>query len=224
MGFKRRKKPDKETAEEKKTTEGGDDEKVEKRSLSRLRNRNILVFDLEIKVPIEECSNGWGSHDEMGISVLCSFDYRDMSYGIYMDDNMQEFVDRANEPGTLLVGFNIVNFDYKVVAASGYDLKPKEDLLFYDLFKVSTNGAPKGRKKGGFKLDDHLEALNLPRKTASGELAPMWWKNGQIGRLIMYCLQDTRSERALFEWFWTMGTSANKKNPDPFTVEPPVFT
>ena len=46
----------------------------------------------EIKKRIEECSRGWQSHDEMGISVLCIFDYATMRYRVFDDHNAQEAV------------------------------------------------------------------------------------------------------------------------------------
>jgi len=80
-----------------------------------LTGKNIVVYDLEIKKPIEECSKGWSSHDEMGISVGCAFDYREMRYRVFMDDNILALVERLNEPNTLIVAFNHVNFDNKLI-------------------------------------------------------------------------------------------------------------
>lgn len=165
-----------------------------------LQGQNIVVYDLEIKKTIEQCSRGWASHDEMGISVGCLYDYRDNRYRVYMDDNMQQLVDRLNEPETLIVAFNHVGFDNKLLRASGYNLCPDEKLSNYDMLLVSRDGAGVGPYEKGFKLDDHLKACGLPLKTGEGSLAPVMWQDGKIGAVADYCLNDVTQERALFEY------------------------
>ncbi len=186
-------------------------------------SKNIVVFDLEIKKTIEECSKGWASHDEMGISVLCAYDFRDKRYRVYMDDNIQEFVDRANEPGTLISGFNIVDFDLKVLRGAGYKIKPDDKLIIYDMLLESRMGAlgkPRGAVKG-FKLDDHLQALGLPMKTGNGALAPIWWKEGKVGKVVDYCMNDTIQETALFNWICDFSQLKCAYSPKSYKVRHP---
>lgn len=177
--------------------------------LSYLKGQNILVYDLEIKKNISECSKGWSSHDEMGISVGCAFDYRSMRFRVFMDDNISELVDRLNEPDTLVVAFNNIGFDNKLLRENGLNLKPDSELANFDMLLESRKGAgcPTPFTKG-FKLDDHLRALKLPMKTGDGALAPQMYKDGKIGTLVDYCLNDVTQEKALFEnMFLTRKTS-----------------
>lgn len=185
-----------------------------------LYGRNIVVYDCEIKKEIAECSRGWASHDEMGISVACAFDYRDMAFKVFMDDNIGELVDRLNEPETIIVGFNTMGFDNKLLRVNGLKLRPDAELINYDLLHVSRRGAgmdPNSRTPG-FKLDDHLKALGLKNKSGDGAAAPGLWKAGKLGTLISYCLTDAAVERALFEHFYITGQSACSFRPNPYPI------
>lgn len=185
-----------------------------------LLGRNIVVYDLEIKNSISQCSNGWASHDEMGISVGCAFDYRDGKYRVFMDDNITELVERLNEPETLIVAFNHISFDNKLLRGQGHPLKPDAELLNYDMLVVSRKGAGVNQFAKGFRLDDHLKACCLPMKTGDGAMAPIWWQEGKIGKVVDYCLNDVTQERALFEYMVTYGrlSSSTAQN---FTIEIP---
>jgi hypothetical protein len=189
--------------------------------LASLAGKNVVVFDAEIKKPIEECSRGWDSHDEMGISVACMFDYVTMRYRVFMDDNIVELVQRMNIPGTLIVAFNQLHFDNKLIRAAGLDLKPDDELRNYDMLVESKQALCAGKYEKGFKLDDHLRMLGLPVKTANGALAPIMWKEKQYGTLIDYCLNDVYVEKTLFEHIWTEGTLACAFHPTEYKVRIP---
>lgn len=190
-----------------------------------LHGKNIVVYDLEIKKTIDQCSEGWNSHDEMGISVGCAYDYRAGRFRVYMDDNIAGLVDRLNEPGTLVVAFNHLGFDNKLLRATpGMPmLKPDEELQNYDMLVMSRIGAGEGPsfRKPGFKLDDHLRTLGLPMKTGDGTQAPIMWQAGKIGAVVDYCLNDVTQERALFEHIWVTGTVACAFQPIPYPIERP---
>jgi hypothetical protein len=193
-------------------------------SVHGLYGRNVVVYDLEIKKPIEECSRGWDSHDEMGISVGCAFDYRTMRYGVFMDDNIGALVTRLNEPGTVIVAFNHINFDNKLLRANGHALKPDEGLLNYDMMVVSKTAAlghsPTTLHKG-FRLDDHLFARKLPMKTANGAEAPRMWKEKRLGTLVDYCLNDVHVEKLLFEDMWIHGVTQCVAQPQAYVITRP---
>lgn len=196
------------------------------RSLFQLYGKNIVVYDLEIKKTIDQCSYGWASHDEMGISVGCAFDYRDMRYRVFMDDNIAQLVARLNEVGTLVVAFNHIDFDNKLLRATkgiGEWLKPDDQLLNYDMLRVSRLSAGAGlARTPGFRLDDHLSTLGLPMKSGDGAQAPVWWQEGRLGKLIDYCLNDVTQERALFEHMWSKGSVACVAKPEAYPVPVPT--
>lgn len=194
------------------------------RAASILLGRNVVVYDLEIKKPIEKCSKGWNSHDEMGVSVGCAYDYRTGRYRVFMDDNLAELVDRLNEPGTLIVAFNHIGFDNRLLRATQLpglpQLKRDTELSNFDMLVASRLGAgqPAEFRKGGFKLDDHLKTLGLPMKTGDGASAPLWWQEGKVGRVVDYCMNDVTQERALFEDMWVTGTTACAFKPERYPI------
>jgi len=200
---------------------------MSKRKLEDLKGKNIVVYDLEIKKPIEKCSKGWASHDEMGISVGVAFDYREMRYRVFMDDNLDELVVRLNEFKTLIVAFNHISFDNKLLRATtpkgARTLLPDSNLKNYDMLVESRVGAKSTRNfEKGFKLDDHLKTLNLPMKTGEGALAPVWWQEGKIGKVIDYCVNDVTQEKALFEHIYLKERLACVAYPKGYAVRPPL--
>lgn len=198
-------------------------------NLKDLKGKNIVVYDLEIKNPIGANGVSWTDYDRMGISVGCAFDYRNMSYSVYLDDNIHDLVNRLNEPNTMLVGFNHTGFDNKllrgdsILTSRGVSLKEELDLYCYDLLRVSRVGAGVSPFQKGFKLQDHLEAMNLPFKTAEGALAPHWYQLGKMGQLISYCLNDVMTERSLFEKALETGKMACAHNTKGYSVQLPDF-
>ncbi len=193
------------------------------RQIGDLTGKNIVVYDLEIKKKIEQCSRGWSSFDEMGISVGCAFDYRTMKFRVFMDDNLDELCGRLNEPETLVVAFNNIGFDNKLMRATGFPLKGDLELRNYDMLLVSRSGAgADGQYIKGFRLDDHLETLGLPMKTGEGALAPVWWQEGRTGKVIDYCLNDVTQEKALFEYMYVTGKCGSKYK-NSYEIEKPIF-
>ncbi len=187
-----------------------------------LLHKNIVVYDLEIKKLAQDCKKGWKGYDEMGISVGACFDYRDARYRIFMDDNIAELVARLNEPDTLVVAFNHIQFDNELLRGAGLGLN--ETLKNYDMLIESRKGAEVAKNVPGFKLDDHLEAMKLPRKNGEGMDAPRLWQEGKLGKLSDYVLNDVFTERSLFEYMYVHGKVANKYSPEFYDVEIPKWT
>lgn len=179
------------------------------KSISELKGRNVVVYDCEIKKPVDGKTVTWETHHLMGISVACLFDYRTGDFSVYLEDNLPELAHRLNQ-ADLVVAFNQINFDNRLLRASGLDLKPDSQLKNYDMLVESRRSI--GWSDGmqfprGMKLDDHLEATfgKASMKTADGADAPGMYQRGEMGRLISYCLADVARERKLFERIWEKG-------------------
>lgn len=181
--------------------------------------KNIVVYDLEIKEVIDGRLVTWKSFDKMGISVGCAFDYRENRFRVFLDDNIQQLVDRLNEEGTIVSGFNHVDFDNNLLRGMGFNLKPDSELLNYDLLRVSRKGAGVEKYCKGFKLQEHLIELGLPLKTDSGAHAPILWREKKLGELVDYCLNDVTQELALFDYFQMHGHSKCAYKKQAYRVE-----
>ncbi len=185
-----------------------------------LEGKKIAVFDAEIKKRIEDCSQGWASHDEMGIIVLVIFDYSTMRYRVFDDTNAAEAV-AILSTYDLVVGFNTVGFDWKLIRASWPKMFPVKLNPIPDGATVNSDGGisrnfdilreiwlslgldPNNfnpRTHGGYKLDDVAWDTIKMRKTANGALAPVMFQEGRHAELVDYCIEDVRIEKTLFEF------------------------
>jgi hypothetical protein len=191
--------------------------------VKQLEGRKIAVFDLEIKKRIEDCSKGWQSHDEMGISVLCLFDYATMRYRVFDDYNKDECLNILHNYD-IVSGFNTVNFDWKVVNKSwpnGYTRIGKDFDILREIW-VSLGLNPdvfNPRTHGGYKLDDVAAETISMRKTANGALAPVMFQEGRYADLVDYCLEDVRIERTLFEFVVENGYVVRNGKQIPLKIE-----
>jgi DEAD/DEAH box helicase domain-containing protein len=163
----------------------------------------IVVYDLEIKLPIDGKVIGWKSFDRMGISVGVSYDYRDGDYRTFFDDNIGELVEQLHS-AKLIVGFNHIGFDNQLLRGSGLPLKPDEELTQYDILLESRKSLGGDQFAKGLKLDNHLEGTfgREAMKTGHGELAPVLYQQKKWGPLTSYCIADVNRTRRLFEHIW----------------------
>jgi len=170
----------------------------------------MIVYDVEIKkaipnrspnVPgIDYCA-GWGDYANMGISVVCTYDTQKMKYGVYCDDNSDDFkelITHQNDirrPTQTFVSYNGLSFDNKVLAACwGVSFTPERcyDVLV-EIWRAHGLGADyQYPSHAGFSLDDVCVCNDLGVKSANGALAPIMWQRGLVGKVINYCLEDVR--------------------------------
>lgn len=175
-----------------------------------MRGLNIMVIDAEIKEEIGKNGIGWRDFDKMGVSVACSFSFKTLEYGVYMDDNLHELTERMND-ADLVVGFNHVPFDIPLLEAETRRPIRKDnhwDILEHSRRAIGWRPGPGGGKMPhGCKLDNHLLGTfgKDSVKTAHGSEAPLMWKRRELGRLISYCLDDVKREARLFKYAWDHG-------------------
>ena len=163
----------------------------------RLANIGAFAYDLEIisaiqsrgevRDPSLHYCGGWDDYVGMGISVVTAYDFVDRAYRIYLADNMHELKTTINSRGVIM-GFNNKRFDDNVLAANQIFVPEKRS---YDLWVETTKTQPDGQRRG-FALKDLLKANNLQPKSGLGSQAPAWAQRGEWGKLINYCLDDTR--------------------------------
>jgi DEAD/DEAH box helicase domain-containing protein len=128
-----------------------------------------------------------------------------------MDDNYAKLGARLNR-ANLIVAFNQIGFDNKLLRASGVDLRPDTELPNFDMLaegRKAMGWDPSQRFPAGCKLDNFLEGTFGQgfMKTSHGEEAPRMWREGRLGELLSYCLADVVREKALFEYIWETGVA-----------------
>jgi hypothetical protein len=190
--------------------------------------KTALCYDLEIvkAVPgkdeplegIEYCF-GWHDHASMGISTVCAYDYGTDRWRVFCADNFSEFMALANTCRPL-VSFNGIGFDNRVLeAALMVHIEPD---VCYDVLRemwVAAGLSPEYGTfdtHGGFGLDATAKVNLNQHKTGHGEVAPVEWQRGNIGRVIDYCTNDVRLTKRLFDRVRLTGGLRDPRNPSRF--------
>lgn len=147
------------------------------------------VLDVETRRAAAEVG-GWGNAHKMGISVAVLYDSGLDDFLTYRQEELPALYE-ALARLDLIVGFNILRFDYKVLAgASPFDHRklPTLDIL------------ERVHARLGYRLSlDGLAKATLgTQKSASGLDALTWWKEGRLDEITSYCKQDVAVTRDLY--------------------------
>ena len=150
-----------------------------------------LVLDLETKRSFDEVG---GPHNKakLGVSVVGVYHYDDDRFVCYREEAFGELA-RTLKEADEIVGFNLVGFDWPVLAAElggwVYDL-PTVDLM------LEAQKAIKRR----VSLDSFAKATLGASKLGSGLDALLFYRAGDWAGLERYCLEDVKLTRDLYEY------------------------
>lgn len=153
--------------------------------------KNIVYFDLETQKSAAEVG-GWDRKRDMLMSVGVTFATGDGQYRIFGESQVDDLVKQLMR-ADLVVGFNIINFDYDVLTHyTPLDLTQTPTL---DLMKDL-------EAKLGHRLS--LESLAVPTlsapKVADGMTALRWWQEGKVLQIAEYCCFDVKITKELHEY------------------------
>ncbi|MBI3557502.1 MAG: ribonuclease H-like domain-containing protein [Deltaproteobacteria bacterium] len=153
-----------------------------------LRNRHYLVVDTETQ-KIAQDVGGWDHVDKLGISVACAYDSKTGEMLSFRENELEKLHKLCKE--RLVVGYNIMGFDLKVLSAYGFDSKRLD--VFDIMLDVQQNSGWRY-----VKLDNIAKATLGTEKSADGLQAVEWYKQGQIDKIIEYCIKDVEITRDVF--------------------------
>jgi DEAD/DEAH box helicase domain-containing protein len=154
------------------------------------RLAQTILFDLETLRSAADVG-GWGNAHRMGVAigVLCHLE--EGRFEVYFEDRVRDLVEELRR-ATLVIGFNIKRFDYRVL--SGYTGEDYERLLpTFDLLEDVT-------RRLGFRVGmGHLatETLGLG-KSADGLQSLEWVRQGRLDLVEAYCRKDVEILRDLY--------------------------
>jgi len=152
---------------------------------------NFVYFDLETQRSANEVG-GWDHADKMGLSLAVTYSTKRGTFEIYQESEVEALVTELQR-AECVVGFNVVEFDYKVLSPYflfDFSQVPTLDLLL-DIKKVIGTRV---------RLDDVAEASVGAGKTSSGDQALKWWKQGKMLEIAEYCCYDVKATRAVHEF------------------------
>lgn len=169
-------------------------------------NLRVITVDIEIAKSIEDLPNGWkdAAQGKCGISSITLYDTHTGRYHVYMPtiyvkdgvvcvnevSHLFEAVDHMNS-ADILVGWNNNGFDRRCIESY---LGVKLTAIDYDILALVRQKV--GYQKG-WKLGEVAERNLGLQKTSNGAAAPELFKNGDMGRLIDYNINDVHLTRQL---------------------------
>jgi hypothetical protein len=155
-------------------------------------SRDIVYFDLETRRTAND-AGGWDRKGAMGMSIGVTYSTKLGEYRIYQERDVEKLIDQLLR-ADLVVGFNVISFDYEVLM--GYTAR---DLpyLCQTLDMLVTVEEQLGHR---VKLDSLADACLGIGKTADGLDALKWWKEGRIAEIAEYCCFDVKVTRLVHEY------------------------
>ncbi|NOS68620.1 MAG: helicase [Verrucomicrobia bacterium] len=152
--------------------------------------KNIVYFDLETQKSADEVG-GWDKINRMGMSVGVTYSTARGDYCIYGEKQVNDLLSELQR-ADLVVGFNILRFDYEVLHGyTPYDLTqlPTLDML------VELQNTLNHR----LSLDSIATATFGVEKTAEGLQAIEWFKQGKLAEIAEYCCYDVKITKLVHE-------------------------
>ena len=161
-----------------------------------LLKRGIVIFDLETERLAHEVG-GWNNIKDMGLSIAYTYDTATGRYSRFDKSNIEEMFEVLYD-APLVVGFNLLNFDWEVLA--GFPNFDRTRIRSLDLFSV-IRGATR-RRIALKNLGKNCVGLE---KTGDGFKAIEWLRSGQMNKLDAYCKRDVEITFNLFLYMIDIG-------------------
>jgi len=153
---------------------------------------DIVYFDLETQRTANDVG-GWDKKYKMGMSIGVTYSTADGRYEIFDEAHVDDLVRRLCR-ADLVVGYNILKFDYEVLMAYTVLSLPEElptlDLLL-DIEKTV------GHR---LKLEDVAQGTLGVGKVAEGLDAIRWWREGKVMEIAEYCCFDVKVTKLVHEY------------------------
>ena len=143
--------------------------------------QNVVVLDVETQHLANEVG-GWGNIRKMRLAVGVTYHLVEDAYRTFLEQDAERLVAVLRE-ADLVVGYNLLRFDYEVLRA--YTDDPLLDLPTVDMLRDIHNAL--GWR---LKLDDVAAATLGEGKSADGIQAVRWFRQGQVEKVVDYCRRD----------------------------------
>ena len=153
--------------------------------------KNIVYFDLETQKSAEEVG-GWNRIAKMAMSVGVTFSTARGDYKIYGEKQVNDLIADLQR-ADLVVGFNILRFDYEVL--HGYTTFDLRQLPTLDMLIALQNTL-----QHRLSLDAIVTATFGVEKTAEGMQAIHWFREGKLLEIAEYCCYDVKITKLVHEY------------------------
>ena len=149
-----------------------------------------ITFDIETRNLFQDVSSTEST--DLDISVVCIHDSLTNEYSSFLQEDFPKLWPII-EQADMLITFNGDHFDIPLLNKyySGDLTKIKSLDLLAEVKKVL------GRR---IKLDTIAEATLGIKKSGQGTDAVTWWKNGEIEKVIKYCIDDVKITKDIYDY------------------------
>ncbi|MGE4234269.1 MAG: ribonuclease H-like domain-containing protein [Bacteriovoracia bacterium] len=179
-----------------------------------LKNRHYLVVDIETQKIAQEVG-GWQNIDKLGVSVACAYDSKTEQFLSFKENELDQLNKLCRE--RLVVGYNIMGFDLKVLAAYGFEYRK------FDVFDIMYDIEHSCGWRY-LKLDQIAKGTLGSAKSADGLQAVEWYKQGLIDKIIEYCIKDVEITRDVFVYGMNHGEIKIAKADNSIVSVPVMWT
>jgi DEAD/DEAH box helicase domain-containing protein len=154
-----------------------------------------VIFDLETKCLAADVG-GWSNIEKMGFAAGVTYNVVLDEYARFTEDEVELLLDTIHR-AELIVGFNLLRFDFVVLQPYGLRVDQSLRRKTFDLLVELHNIL-------GFRLGlgNLAEATLGVSKSADGIQSVQWYREGEIEKILDYCEQDVRVTYEL----WKYGT------------------
>ena len=154
-------------------------------------SQNIVYFDLETKYAAADVG-GWSHIDKMGMSIGVTYSTARGGYLVYGEPEVEALI-KELQRADLVVGFNHVRFDYRVL--EGYSIFDFSQVPSLDML-IEVDRTLGHR----LKLDSIAQATLGCEKSAEGLQAIEWYKQGKLAEIAEYCCFDVKITKLIHEY------------------------
>ncbi len=153
--------------------------------------KNIVYFDLETQKSADEVG-GWDKIRDLKMSVGVTYSTTRGGYRIYQEREVDALI-RELQRADLVVGFNVLRFDYEVL--HGYTVFDLAQVPTLDMLVVVADTL-----KHRLSLDSIANATFGLEKTSEGLQAIQWFKEGKMYEIAEYCCYDVKLTKLVHEY------------------------
>jgi DEAD/DEAH box helicase domain-containing protein len=154
--------------------------------------KNIVYFDLETQKSADEVG-GWGRIRDMRMSVGVTYSTARGDYRVYGEPQVNELIQELQR-ADLVVGFNILRFDYEVLQGHNEFFDPQQ-IPTLDMLIEVMKALPHR-----LSLDSIAQGSLGVEKTAEGMQAIYWFREGKLLEIAEYCCYDVKITKLVHEY------------------------
>ncbi len=149
-----------------------------------------IVFDIETRNVFSDV--GKNDPSLLDISVVCIHDSLTDEYSSYLQEDLTKLWPII-EQADVLIGFNSDHFDIPLL--NKYYPGDISKIKSLDILKEIQKSY--GRR---MKLDQLAEGTLGIKKSGHGLEAIKWWKEGNIQKIIDYCIDDVKITKEIYDY------------------------